>query len=176
MAKVSKLSKSVKYFITVAVIAVVALIFVITTSAISYNSTKNAIQDIGVVSFSESSKERIDYAQSKYDQFQENLGASTTFSKVNKSVGEDALLKAKTTYAEAAIRDVNSKTLLGASEEDVLNELKTIRKTLEVYFANGDYSTISNYSTFTSLEAKYGSGESSESSEQQGSAEEPEIC
>ena len=176
MAKVSKLSKSLKYFITVSVIAVVALIFVVTTSAISYNSTKKAIQDIGTVSFSVSSKEKIDLAQSKYDQFQEGLGASTTFSKVNKSVGEDELLKAKTVYAEAAIRDVNSKYLLGASEEDVVSELKTIRTTIDTYFANGDYSTISNYSTLTGLEAKFGSGASAESSEPQGSAEEPEIC
>lgn len=171
-----KLSKSKIYFIVVAAIAFVALILVITTSTITYNNAKQAIANIGVVSYSEKSKEKIDDAQLKFDQFQSTLGATTTFKAVNKNVGQENLQKAKAAYSEAAIRDINNKYISGASEDEIKAELKTIRATIDVYFANKDYSLISNYSTFTSLEAKYGAGASNESSGSQEAAAEPEIC
>ena len=172
-----KLSKNKLYFIIVAAIAALALILVVITSTITFNNAKQAISNIGVVSYSEKSKEKIDDAQLKFDQFQSTLGASTTFKVVNQNVGEENLQKAKTSYAEAAIRDVNNKYIAGASEDEVKAELQTIRTTIDAYFANKDYSSISNYATFTSLEIKYGAGATNESSGSEGgAAEEPEIC
>ena len=173
-----KLSRGKIYFIVVAVIAFVALILVITTSTITYNNAKQAIENLGVVGYSEKSKEKIDDAENKFEQFQSTLGASTTFKVVNKNVGEEKLQKAKVSYIEAAIRDVNNKVLSGATEDEIKSELQTIRGTIDVYFANKDYSLISNYATLTSLETKYGAGAnaSGESGSQGGAAEEPEIC
>ena len=172
-----KLSKGKLYFIIVAAIAFVALVLVITTSAITYNNAKQAIENIGVVGYSEKSKEKIDDAQLKFDQFQSTFGATTTFNVVNKNVGEENLQKAKAQYSEAAIRDVNNKVLTGASEDEIKAEVKTIRDTIDAYFANKDYSLISNYATFTSLESKYNAGATSnDSGSQGGAAQEPEIC
>ena len=172
-----KLSKNKLYFIIVAAIAFLALILVITTSTITYSNAKQAIENIGVVGYSEKNKEKIDDAQYKFDQFQSTLGATTTFTSVNKNVGEENLQKAKAAYSEAAIRDVNNKYLSGASEDEIKAELKTIRETIDAYFANKDYSIISNYATFTSLESRYNAGATADNSGSQGgAAEEPEIC
>ena len=51
-----KLSKNKLYFIIVAAIALIALVLVITTSTISYSNAKQAIENIGVVGYSEKSK------------------------------------------------------------------------------------------------------------------------
>ncbi|MBE5763705.1 MAG: hypothetical protein E7338_05770 [Clostridiales bacterium] len=171
-----KLSRGKIYFIVVAAIALLALILVITTSSITYSNAKKAISEIGVVGYNEKSKGKIDDAKLKFDQFQTTLGASITFKVVNKKVGEENLQKAEAQYSEAAIRDVNNKYLAGAEEDEIKKELAEIRQIVDTYFANKDYSLISNYSTLTALEAKYGSQDTGASYSQQQSAEEPEIC
>ncbi len=173
-----KLSKNKLYFIIVAAIALVALVLVITASTVSYSNAKKAINDIGFIGYNDNTKSKIDDAQHKYELFQKGIGATTTFTSINEKVGYVTLQKAKATYLEAAIRDVNDKYISGATEDAIKAELKTIRQTIDEYFANKDYSLISNYATFTSLETKYGAGASDNQSQSgsQQAAEEPEIC
>ena len=173
-----KLSKNKIYFIVVAAIALLALILVITTSTITYQNAKKAIAEIGVVDYSETSKAKIDDAQLKLDQFNSTFGASTTFASVHKNLGIEDLQKAKAKYVEAAIRDVNKKYLNGVSDDEIKAQLKDIRTTVDAYFENKDYSSISNYSKLTSLETEFGGAATAggESSGSQQAAEEPEIC
>ena len=172
-----KLSRNKIYFIVVAAIALLALVLVITTSTITYQNAKKAIANIGVVDYSEASKAKIDDAQLKLDQFRTTIGATTTFTSVNKKLGEEDLQKAKAKYIEAAIRDVNKNYLNGVSDAEIKAQLKEIRTTVDEYFANKDYSLISNYSKLTSLETEFGGAATGgDSSGAQEAAEEPEIC
>ena len=98
-----KLSKGKIYFIVVAAIAFLALILVITTSTITYSNAKQAIENIGVVGYSEKSKEKIDDAQYKFDQFQSTLGATTTFTSVEPF---DWLIFAKTSIGFSLIAGI----------------------------------------------------------------------
>jgi len=172
-----KLSKLSIYFISVSVVVFIALVFVIISTSVSFVQTKDAINNIGVVAYNEKSKSQINDAQAKYETFEKGLGASITFASVEEKVGVEELTKAKAKYVEAAIRDVNTKYINGAQESDVQKELSEIRKTLDSYFANGDFSKISNYSTLTSLEAKYTSqSNASSSGNSQEGSQEIEIC
>jgi len=73
-----KLSKSIIALIVIASITLIILGIVIAQVLVSINTTKQAINDIGVVSYSEKSKGKIDIAKASYDNLLTGVGATTT--------------------------------------------------------------------------------------------------
>ena len=174
-----KLSKLQIYLIATASIVVIALVLVITAVTVSFNDTRKAIINIGKVSYTEQSKEKIDAAQQKYDIFEKGLGATTTFTSVNKKVGVEVLKKAEALYVEQAIRDLNNNYLTeDVTDEEIESQAKAIRSVVDSYFKDGDYSLIANYSILQKIEAKYAtaSNQGTSGGAQESAAEEPEIC
>ena len=148
-ANIKKLPFTVKLTILLAVLAVVFLILSIVSANYSVNRTVDALDAIGEVEYSETSKEKIDLALSYYTALDPNLNLS------EKIVNADKLADAKIEYVRLGIKKAYLADKNGEAEETVKQYVAEARQNFDEYCSSGDCTSISNYEDLIALEQKY---------------------
>ena len=174
--KTNKLPSAVKFTIVMAVLAAVFLILSIVSAEYSVSRTVSAIEAIGVVEFTDESKEKIDLARSYYESLDVNLDLD------QKITNADDLTNAEFEYVRLAIKRAYLADKNGEPEESVSEYVSQARQIFSEYCSTGECKNISNYDDLTALEAKYSTTGTSNTpgsfaaSDNAGAEEEIELC
>lgn len=149
-----------KKVIIVSSAAIIFLILAIVTSTYSLNIAKSAIDDIGTISLSDDSLEKIDFATEKYANLASGYGASIyLIDYINDYVDYEKLLKAQSEYTYLAIGEVITNYETSPEEyvdEYIEDDLQEVRNIIDAYYPDKNYSNIDNYEDFVKLEKLYG--------------------
>ena len=175
--KKNKLTNRTILIIVLTSFALLFLSLSIITSVVNVNRTKKSIDNIGDVSLSIETEEKIDQAIVYYDKLDRNIGLEKKVKNAN------ALTEAKANYVRLAIKKAivldNRKVADGITNEEITLAVNEATSKLEKYFSESEYETITGYSEFKFLQNKYGTKTESDSSNtntNQNSNEEIEIC
>lgn len=173
-SKINKLPFAVKFTIILAVLSVVFLILSIVSAKYSVSRTANAIEAIGTVEFSDTSKEKIDLALSYYTSLDKNLVLDKKITNIDK------LSDAEFEYVRLAIKKAYLADKNGEPEATVSEYVAQARNIFNEYCASGECKSISNYADLTALEEKYSPSENAQNnssgSEKSEPQEEIELC
>ena len=163
-----------KLAILFAILAVVFLILSIVSAKYSVSRTIDAINEIGDVEYSNTSKEKIDLALSYYNNLDAGIGLP------DKITNSEQLRAAKMEYVRLGIKKAYLADKNGEAEEGVKQYVADARASFDEYCTNGDCTSISNYEDLIALEQKYAleaeTPNTSSPSENNTEAEEPELC
>lgn len=176
--KKNKLSNRTILIIALTSFAILFLSLSIITSVVKVNRTKKSIDNIGEVSLSIETEEKIDKAIVYYDKLDRNIGLEKRVKNIS------TLDDAKTNYVRLAIKKAivldNRKVADGITNEEITLAVNEAKEKLEKYFNVDSYETITGYSEFKFLQEKYGTKEEENSSNananNNSSSEEIEIC
>ena len=173
--KTNKLPSTTKFTLIMIALAVVFLALSIVSAEYSVSRTVSAIEAIGVVEFTDESKEKIDLARSYYESLDVNLDLD------QKITNADDLTNAEFEYVRLAIKRAYLADKNGEPEESVSEYVSQARQIFSEYCSTGECKNISNYEDLTALEEKYSAGASntlgsSAASDNAGAEEEIELC
>ena len=176
--KKNKLSNRTILIIALTSFAILFLSLSIITSVVKVNRTKKSIDNIGEVSLSIETEEKIDKAIVYYDKLDRNIGLEKRVKNIS------TLDDAKTNYVRLAIKKAivldNRKVADGITNEEITLAVNEATEKLEKYFNVDSYETITGYSEFKFLQEKYGTkneeSNNGNSNGNQNSEEEIEIC
>ena len=176
--KKNKLTNRTILIIALTSFAILFLSLSIITSVVKINRTKKSIDNIGEVSLSIETEEKIDQAIIYYDKLDRNIGLEKKVKNASK------LDEAKTDYVRLAIKKAivldNRKVADGITNEEITLAVNEATEKLEKYFSESSYETITGYSDFKFLQDKYGTKNEESSSNantnNNSSSEEIEIC
>lgn len=183
--KSKKLSTTWKIVIVTGALALIFFGFALGAAFASPAQAEKAVKNIGVVSYTAESKEKIDIADKYYKAVgvnglgeSKNFGAAYIKATVPAELSE-TLDAAKKEYVRLAIRAVDvaekRREVDRHTDEDIIELIIKARAAADAYF-KGEYDRIETYATLTSYEEKYSLSASQQQS--QGGAdseEEPEI-
>ena len=147
--KTKKLPFAGKLVIIFAVLAVAFLILSIVSANYSVNRTVDAIDAIGTVEYTDTSKEKIDLALSYYNSLDAGIGLPDKITNV------ELLNAAKLEYVRLGIKKAYLAYKNGEAEETVKQYVQDARASFDEYCATGDCDSISNYEDLIALEQKY---------------------
>lgn len=127
--------------------------------------TNDAIQNIGEVTYTEESKEKIDRAVKYYNALDPNFDLKKKIKNMN------VFNAAKIEYARLAIKAASvadaRKTVEGYSFDDVKKYVTEAREVIDSYLTADQYTLIENYADLVELDSEYTStGSSGGSSEE----------
>lgn len=169
-----------KLTIVLAVLAVVFLALSIASAAYSVSRTEAAIDAIGKVSFDGESREKIDLADSYFNQLDTGLRLETRIRNA------DELEAAKVEYIRLAIKTAavknQRKTAEGYTDEEIREAVAAAREALDAYGTPESFAAVENYNDLIALEEQYaetgdsGAASDEASSAGDGEAEEIELC
>lgn len=174
--KTNKFPFAVKFTVVMAVLAALFLILSIVSAEYSVSRTVSAIEAIGVVEFTDESKEKIDLARSYYEGLDKNLDLD------QKITNADELTSAEFEYVRLAIKRAYLADKNGDPEELVSGYVAQAREIFSEYCSTGECKNVSNYDDLTALEAKYSTTGTSDNRggsatpTNSGAAEEIELC
>lgn len=172
--KVNKIPFAAKLTIALAILSVVFLGLSIISAEYSVSRTAKAIEAIGTVEFSDTSKEKIDLALSYYSALDKNLDLDKKITNVDK------LTAAEFEYIRLAIKKAYLADKNGEPEETVSGLVTQARSIFNEYCASGECVNISNYADLTALEEKYSSSENAQNNSSNSGKSEPqeeiELC
>ena len=162
--KQKKLSLTWKIVIVAGALALVFLGLALGAAFASPAQAESAIKNIGVVSYTAESKEKIDAAVKRYEAVganglseSKNFGAAYIKAKVPAEWGE-ALDAAKKEYVRLAIRAVDvaekRREVDHHTDEDIIELIKKARAAADDYFKD-EYDKIETYATLLLYEGKY---------------------
>lgn len=170
-----KLSLSLKFVIVLGVLALVLFGLSIGAAFASPNRAEQAVDEIGTVTYTVESKEKIDNAIALYDDIgSKTLGESLLFSKSYLSAAKseelsEKLNQAKKEYVRLAIKSAvvaeQRKYAEKYTDEDIAAFVSAAREATDEYFKD-NYDEVETYADLTALEEKYGSLITSESPEE----------
>jgi hypothetical protein len=180
-----KLTLTVKIVIALGVLAVIFFGLSIGAAFASPYRARKAIESIGVVTYTDESKEKIDNAIEYYNDIGKNtLGESalvgTIYTNANKSEElENTLNEAKRAYTNLAIKNAivseNRKYVEGYSYDDLVEIFAYARSVIDDYFKGS--TDFENYEEFANLEKKYAvQSDGNEDDSNNSSDEEIELC
>lgn len=173
-SKINKLPFAVKLTIILAVLSVIFLVLSIVSAKYSVSRTANAIEAIGTVEFSDTSKEKIDLALSYYTSLDKNLDLDKKITNIDK------LSAAEFEYVRLAIKKAYLADKNGEPEDTVSEYVAQARSIFNEYCSTGECKSISNYADLTALEEKYSSSQNAQNnsagSEKSEPHEEIELC
>lgn len=147
-----KLPLTIKILIVLAAFAAVTFALALSAAIVSVNRTIGAIEDIGVVAFTEESREKILTAESYYDSLDANLNLQ------NRITNKETLTQAKLKYISLAVWELHladQANADGANDSEVKKLAQEIRTTYEEFFAADVSSDIPNFHYLPEAEAKY---------------------
>lgn len=170
--KIKSFPFAVKLTIVLAVLAVVFFVLSVVSVKYSVSRTVSAIDSIGTVEFSDTSKERIDLALKYYAELDPNLDLT------EKIANAETLTDAKNEYVRLAIKKAYLADKNGEPEASVSEYVAQAREIFNEYCPSGECKKISNYADLTALEEKYSAGatENAAASNTPAPAEEIELC
>lgn len=162
--KQKKLSLTWKIVIVAGALALVFLGLALGAAFASPAQAESAIKNIGVVSYTAESKEKIDAAVKRYEAVganglseSKNFGAAYIKAKVPAEWGE-VLDAAKKEYVRLAIRAVDvaekRREVDHHTDEDIIELIKKARAAADDYFKD-EYDKIETYATLLLYEGKY---------------------
>lgn len=162
--KQKKLSLAWKIVIVAGALALVFLGLALGAAFASPAQAESAIKNIGVVSYTAESKEKIDAAIKRYEAVganglseSKNFGAAYIKAKVPAEWGE-VLDAAKKEYVRLAIRAVDvaekRREVDHHTDEDIIELIKKARAAADDYFKD-EYDKIETYATLLLYEGKY---------------------
>ena len=147
--KTKKLPFAGKLAIIFAVLAVAFLILSIVSANYSVNRTVDAIDAIGTVEYTDTSKEKIDLALSYYNSLDAGIGLPDKITNV------ELLNAAKLEYVRLGIKRAYLADKNGEAEQTVKQYVQDARVSFDEYCTTGDCDSISNYEDLIALEQKY---------------------
>lgn len=172
--KTKKLPFAGKLTIAFAVLAVVFLILSIVSANYSVNRTVDAIDAIGTVEYTATSKEKIDLALSYYNSLDAGIGLPDKITNI------EQLDAAKLEYVRLGIKKAYLADKNDEAEETVKQYVADARASFDEYCTTGDCTGISNYEDLIALEQKYKSEteapNNSSPSDSNTEEEEIELC
>lgn len=172
--KTKKLPFAGKLAIIFVVLAVAFLILSIVSANYSVNRTIDAINEIGDVEYSNTSKEKIDLALSYYNSLDAGIGLPDKITNI------EQLNTAKLEYVRLGIKKAYLADKNGEAEESIKQYVADARSSFDEYCTNGDCTSISNYEDLIALEQKYASEaetpNNSSPSDNNTEEEEIELC
>lgn len=182
--KSKKISTTWKIVIVTGALALIFFGFALGAAFASPAQAEKAVKNIGVVSYTAESKEKIDTADKYYKAVgvnglgeSKNFGAAYIKAKVPAELTE-TLESAKKEYVRLAIRAVDvaekRREVDRHTDEDIIELIIKARAAADDYF-KGEYDRIETYATLVFYEGKYNLSASQQPQGGTDSEEEPEI-
>ena len=155
--KTKKLNNTAVLTIILSSVALVFLLLSIIAGKLNVDRCKKSINEIGEVTYSSETEEKIDLAQEYYDKLDRNIGLEKRIK--NKEILDEA----KFNYVRLALKKaivLNKRKIAdGVTDEEISLQVNESKIKLEKYYEESEFETITGYSEFAILVEKYGTKE-----------------